>query len=315
MAALGSPEGPAPAASTRRELLVRGAVGTVAALATTSVLTAGIYEGYEKWEQHESHEEAQSMFQDILFHGEQLGDYEGLLQINPDVTVSSSMFGDADKSLSFSDDDEFYVAVRPIAVVQTLLANAEHYSASHRALLGRALQDIPGGLLAFYQPGPKPMVYLDVDKNLGLLTPLNTSPDNGQPIPVSTVKVSGRKVHEGVVYPYTTDSFYAPDTNERTRLAKLLAAGQKDPNKMKAYWDAEDGLYRHRATEEHRVTQYQVIGHSTSAANNYYLNAMADEFRGGAEPIALPQSPASPPSAHIDLRSNPLLTQSAHPLP
>jgi hypothetical protein len=72
---------------------------------------------------------------------------------------------------------------------------------------------------------------------------------------------------------------------------------------MAAYWDAEDSLYQHRTTEEYSVTQYSVIGHSTSAADNYYLNDMADDFRDGVEPIVLPQSPASPPSAHIDLRS------------
>jgi hypothetical protein len=164
------------------------------------------------------------------------------------------------------------------------------------------------------------MVYLDVNQNLGLLTPLNTNPDfgeadYGEAIPVTTVKVSGRKLHNGVVYPYTTYPFYALDPDELTRLDELWAAGQKDPRKMAAYWDAEDGLYQHRATEEHPVTQYSVIGHSTSAASSDYLDGMADDFGGGVEPIALPQSPASPPSVHIDLRSNPFLAQGSNPLP
>jgi hypothetical protein len=272
---------------TRREFIGRLGMGIGAALLTTTTLSGIAYRGYELWEDREGRDDAEAMFQDILFHKHKFAIYEGLVQIDPNAVVSTTLFGESDTELDIPEGDDFLVAIQPIAVYQTLLDNIADHNQDTRSRVGRALPAL-ADVLAFYQPGPGSMVYMHVNQSNGYILPLNTSPDSDgdfistsntyndvgtNQLPIGSVDIAGRAIHDGVAYPYTTAPTWLGDNAE--------IAGYID----------------------------QVIGHSLFVADGADLDHMVNRFNNsGAEPISLPSPPraivrGSAPA--VNLQSNP----------
>jgi hypothetical protein len=195
---------PAPSTLSRRKFLRRaGAVAGVASLA--AVFGFGAKDTFEWALNQGGRNRTGGIFENEgLWNWDKLTVVPDLVQVDSSVKVSRDMFSSTPNIGLGCPPRGIFLAQQPIAVKNTILRNIADYSSGQQSDMDRALPAIPDGLIAFYMPGPGNFVYLDADKNDGLLVPLNDgSYIWGDHLGIADVDIDGREARGDVSYPYT----------------------------------------------------------------------------------------------------------------
>jgi hypothetical protein len=242
---------------TRRQFMNR-LVGGAVVIGGSAGASAIVKSAWESYENGKGRSFTENLFEnDGLYNWHKLNIVPMLLQVDSSANVASSMFGSANAPMQ-SPPDGFIIVVQPIAVKNTLLRNVADYDEHTQSEVVRALPSIPSGLLAFYSPVGN-LVYLDADKNDGLIVPITPGVITGNRLEVTNVDITGREVRGDIVYPYTSTLSVEP------------ANHNPNGSKTKA------------------VETYQFIGQSLAVENSAELNYVAEDYYYyNVNPIAFP---------------------------